>query len=119
MNIVNKEKEKINKEDMCKSFEQNVVEVLIDNVIALIKKEGVKRLVLAGGVSANTTLRKYAKQQGEKNNIEVFIPKLEYCTDNAAMIACAGFFNYKAKKYDKDLTLNATASLSIESNKRR
>jgi N6-L-threonylcarbamoyladenine synthase len=114
MNIANKEKEELRRADMCNSFEQNVVEVLVDNTIALMKEKKYTKLVLAGGVSANTKLREYVKEQGDKNNIETYIPDLKYCTDNAAMITCAGIFNYEAKKYTKDLSLNAKASLSIE-----
>lgn len=114
LNIANKEKELLRKADMCNSFETNVAEVLIDNTIAIMKQQNISKLTLAGGVSANDKLREYAKEECKKNDIELFLPDLKYTTDNAAMIACAGIFNYKAGKISNNLTLNAKASMSIE-----
>jgi N6-L-threonylcarbamoyladenine synthase len=58
------------------------------------EQTGIKQIALAGGVSANSGLRETLKTEGEKRNWEVFIPAFEYCTDNAAMIAMAGYFKF-------------------------
>ena len=114
LNIANKEKDSLRVEDMCTSFENNVSEVLVDHTIKLAKENNISKIALAGGVSANTTLRKILTEQGEKNNIKIYLPELKYCTDNAAMITAAGIFNFKTGKYTRDLALNAKASMNIE-----
>ena len=114
MNIANKEKERLKINDMCKSFEENVTDVLVTNTLAVARKNNIDKIVLAGGVSANTTLREKLKKSGEKENFKIYLPKLEYCTDNAAMVAAAGIFKYIEGKYEKALDLNAKASMNIE-----
>lgn len=114
MNVANKEKDKLIPENLCTSFENTVVEELVDHTIALMKEKGYNKFALAGGVSANGKLREYSKEKAEENNFEVYFPELKYCTDNAAMITCAGIFNFKAGKTTKDLSLNARASINIE-----
>jgi len=114
LNIANKEKDALRKADMCKSFETNVVEVLVDHTMGLMKEKNMTKLVLAGGVSANTKIREYAEEECKKADIEVYLPDIQYTTDNGAMIAAAGMFNYKAGKFTDKLTLNAKATMSIE-----
>ena len=114
LNIVNKEKDNLRVADMCASFETNVAEVLVDHTIELAKIHNISKIALAGGVSANSKLREYLVSSGKKENIEIFLPELKYCTDNAAMIAAAGIFKYNEKKFTKDLALNAKASMNIE-----
>ena len=114
LNIANKEKDKLRRDDMCTSFENNVVEVLTDHVVEAAKNLKIDKIVLAGGVAANDRLRQVFKAKAEENNIKSYIPNLEYCTDNAAMIAIAGYNNYMAKKYENNLALNAKASMNIE-----
>ena len=102
----------INKADLCASFEKNVTETLMDNVKKAIEKTGIKKLTLAGGVSANSYIRKeFLKLENE--GIKVYMPDLKLCTDNAAMIASAGYYNYIAGKRN-DLTLNAIPNLKLE-----
>ena len=114
LNIANKEKDNLRINDMCTSFENAVSEVLVEHVIKLAKKKKIDRIVLAGGVSANRKLRELLEKEGEENNIDIFLPELKYCTDNAAMIAAYGICKFRANKYDKNLALNAKASMNIE-----
>ena len=90
----------INKADLCASFEKNVTETLMENVIKAIEKTGLKKITLAGGVSANSYIRAEFKKL-EEQGIKVYMPDLKLCTDNAAMIASAGYYNYINGKRDE------------------
>lgn len=102
----------INKADLCASFEKNVAEVLVKNSLESLRQTNLKKIALAGGVSANSYIRaEFSKL--EDMGIEVYYPELKLCTDNAAMIASAGYYNYiNGKK--SDLTLNAIPNLKID-----
>ncbi len=80
----------LNQADLCASFEWTVVEILTQRVQLAMKQTGLATLVVAGGVSANQRLRKRLGVLGEKEGWRVIFPPFAYCTDNAAMIACAG-----------------------------
>lgn len=114
LNIANKEKENLRVADMCTSFENNVAEVLVEHTLELANRTGIDKIALAGGVSANRKIRELLTNGGNKANIQVYLPELKYCTDNAAMITAAGIFKYRDSKYTKDLSLNAKASMNIE-----
>lgn len=101
----------INKADLCASFEKNVTETLMENVIKAIEKTGLKKITLAGGVSANSYIRGEFKKL-EEQGIKVYMPDLKLCTDNAAMIASAGYYNYINGKRD-ELNLNAIPNLKL------
>lgn len=101
----------INKADLAASFEENVSDVLIEATKAAIKKTGIKKVVLAGGVSANSCIRNKFENLKEKQ-VEVYYPEMILCTDNAAMIASAGYYNYMNGKRDK-LDLNAIPNLKL------
>lgn len=109
---LNHKNPEINKADLCASFEKTTTEMLLENVEKAIQNTGIKKVVLAGGVSANTYIRKEFQKFGEEKNIKIYYPELKLCTDNAAMIAAAGYYNYIAGKRD-DLTLNAIPNLKI------
>ena len=79
----------VNGEDIAKSFQEIVVEVLYDKVLKAVNKKSVNTLLVAGGVSANKRLRKKFEELPE--NIKIYFPKMEYCTDNGAMIAGVGY----------------------------
>lgn len=81
-----------NLDDLCASIQKTIIDVLFIQLKKAIKSQGITQVALAGGVSANSGLRKRLIEEGEKNNWDVFIPKFEYCTDNAAMIAITGKF---------------------------
>ena len=101
----------INKADLCASFEKNVTETLMENVKKAIKKTGIKKITLAGGVSANSYIRNEFLKL-EQEGIKVYMPDLKLCTDNAAMIASAGYYNFVSGKRD-DLNLNAVPNLKL------
>ena len=96
---------------MCASFQKTVTDVLIENIKKAIQLTNVKTIALAGGVSANSYIRNEFLKL-EKNGIKVYMPDLKLCTDNAAMIASAGYFNFVNRKRD-NLDLNAVPNLKL------
>ena len=97
LNYVNTSKAKNNPvdiPDICASFEAAVVEVLVTKTIKAAKLHNVKTIALGGGVSANSSLRSLLEKQCITNNMEYFSPQIKFCTDNAAMIALAGYYAY-------------------------
>ena len=101
----------INKADLCASFQKTVTETLMTNVEKAIKKTNIKTVALAGGVSANSYIRKEFMNL-EKDDIKVYMPDLKLCTDNAAMIASSGYYNFIAGKRD-NMYLNAIPNLKL------
>ena len=101
----------INKADLCASFEKAVTEVLIENVEKALEQTDLKTLAIAGGVSANSYIRQ-AILNLENENLKVYMPDLKLCTDNAAMIASSGYYNFINGKRD-ELNLNAIPNLKI------
>lgn len=99
--------------DVAASFQKAVVDVLVRHTIEASKEMGVKTVCLAGGVSANSLLRKSMTDEGKKAGIQVYYPELVYCTDNAAMVAATGYYYYINKRFS-DLTLNAVPNLRID-----
>jgi len=83
-----------NLNDICASVEKRIATILLNKLKRAADEYGIKDIALAGGVSANTGLREGLLAMGNKNGWNCFIPKLEYCTDNAAMIAIAGYHKY-------------------------
>jgi N6-L-threonylcarbamoyladenine synthase len=83
-----------NLNDICASIQHTIVSILLAKVKMAVEQTGIKQVALAGGVSANSLLRTQLKETGAENNWKVFIPKFEYCTDNAAMIAAAAYYKF-------------------------
>ena len=97
INLVHNEKQRgknINKEDLACSFQEVAIDELIRKTKLAIKNTGIKRLIVAGGVSANGYLRSKIEDMSKELNIDLSIPPLKYCTDNATMIACAAYPQY-------------------------
>ena len=101
----------ISKADLCASFQKTVTEILIENVEKAIEQTNIKTIALAGGVSANSYIRKEFSKL-ENKGIKIYMPDLKLCTDNAAMIASAGYYNYINGKKD-NLNLNAVPNLTF------
>ena len=89
-----------NRADLCASFQRAVIETLMDKLKRAVKDTGVRRVAVAGGVSANSGLRGAFQDAAQRYGWDIFIPKFSYTTDNAAMIAVAGMFKYMAGEFD-------------------
>ena len=101
-----------NKADVAASFQDAVTDVLCEHTIEAAKKHNSKIIALAGGVASNSELRKKMSDWAKKEGIDVIYPSPIYCTDNAAMIAAAGYYEFLAGKIS-DLDLNAVPSLTL------
>jgi N6-L-threonylcarbamoyladenine synthase len=111
--LQNKKKEDVkfvekNLDDLCASVQHTIITILLKKLKKAVQQTGVKNVCIAGGVSANTELRKAFDELGEKQEWKTFIPKFEYCTDNAAMIAITGYYKYLAEDF-VDLSVVPTA----------
>lgn len=102
----------LNKENLAKSFQDVVVETITKKTIKALKEKNVNRLIIAGGVAANSGLRETLEEECKKEGIDCSYPALKYCTDNAAMIGAAAFFAYKKGRI-ADSSLNAKSSIKL------
>jgi N6-L-threonylcarbamoyladenine synthase len=115
INLVHNEEQRGNdiiKEDLAKSFQDRVISILTKKTMKALNEYNVKTLLLAGGVSANSGLRNKFTALCSENNINLIIPPIKYCTDNAAMIAVAAYYAYQ-KNILADLTLNVAATTPL------
>lgn len=101
-----------NKADLCASIQKTIIDILFIKLEKAVKQYGVKDVAIAGGVSANSELRSRLKETGIEKGWNTFIPKFEYCTDNAAMIAIAGKFLYEGGVH-ADQSIVAEARMSF------
>lgn len=104
--------EELNRADVAASFQQAVVDVLVKNTIEAAKSVGSDKVAIAGGVSANTALRTAMQQAAAENKMSFYCPPLKYCTDNGAMISCAGYLQFIGGRRG-GLDLNAVPQLSL------
>ncbi|NLK44429.1 MAG: tRNA (adenosine(37)-N6)-threonylcarbamoyltransferase complex transferase subunit TsaD [Tissierellia bacterium] len=112
LNQLKQKGEEIIVEDVAASFQQSVLDVLVEKSFRLAKERGMDKIVLAGGVAANQGLRTMMEERGKKEGIKIFYPSRVLCTDNAAMIGSAAYFNYMAGKLS-DLYLNVEPNLDL------
>ncbi|OGF48620.1 MAG: tRNA (adenosine(37)-N6)-threonylcarbamoyltransferase complex transferase subunit TsaD [Candidatus Firestonebacteria bacterium RIFOXYA2_FULL_40_8] len=102
----------IDSNDLCAGFQDAVIAALLNKTIAVAAKYKIKRVVLGGGVVANSTIRGEFIKRGKREGIEIFFPSMPLCTDNGAMIAVAGYFKFLKKEYS-GYVLNADPGLSL------
>ncbi|MDR1674664.1 MAG: tRNA (adenosine(37)-N6)-threonylcarbamoyltransferase complex transferase subunit TsaD [Oscillospiraceae bacterium] len=107
---LNQKNEPINKADIAASLQRTICEILVEKMSLAIRKTGHKRLVLSGGVAANSGIRNAFGKMANDYSLELFMPPPNLCGDNAAMIACQGYYNFKSGIV-ADETLNAAASI--------
>ena len=116
INIRHNEEQKgnnINIDNLATSFQNRVVKILSKKTLRALKKYNVNNLIIAGGVAANKGIREELKKMCDDNHITLSIPRIDRCTDNAAMIGAAGFYAYKVGKR-ADIYLNAKASIDLD-----
>lgn len=99
---------KDNLNDICASIQSRIVSILLNKLKKAVKETGIKDICIAGGVSANSGLRNSLTALGKENGWRTFIPAFEYCTDNAGMIAIAGYYKFLAKDF-AELSINPSA----------
>lgn len=112
LNSLEQKQEVYNIEDVAASFQQAVVDVLVNNTVTAAKMKKVTKITMAGGVASNSRLRSQMKEFAGNNAIEVYYPSPVLCTDNAAMIACAAFYEL-LKGNITDINLNAVPGLKL------
>ncbi len=101
---VKKQKELLSEKninDLVASFQESIVKVLVEKTIAAAKRFGCLKILVSGGVAANSRLRDYFKQRTAQEKIKLFIPQMSLCMDNAAMVACLGYYKFIEKKFSK------------------
>jgi N6-L-threonylcarbamoyladenine synthase len=112
LNSMEQKNGKYSVEDVSASFQQAVVDVLVNNAVAAAVRKKVDVIALAGGVAANSLLRSQLKQRAEGKGLKVYYPSPVLCTDNAAMIACAAYYELQ-KGVCSDMYLNAVPGLKL------
>lgn len=112
LNQMDQKNEDIVVEDVAASFQEAVLDVLVEKSFRLAKEKGSNKIVLAGGVASNEGLRAMMEARGRSEGIEIFYPSRVLCTDNAAMIGSAAYFNHKAGK-KSDLSLHVKPNLAL------
>ena len=85
-----------NKEDICASFQKTLIDILMDKLIKASKQTGIREIAIGGGVAANSGLRRRVEDEGRRRRWNTYLPELKFTTDNAAMIAIAGYYHYLA-----------------------
>lgn len=101
-----------NLHDICASIQHSIVNILMDKLKKAVKETGINQIAIAGGVSANSGIRNTLKEAEKKYGWNTFIPKFEYTTDNAAMIAIAGYYKFLEQDF-ADMSVSATARIKM------
>jgi N6-L-threonylcarbamoyladenine synthase len=102
-----------NRNDICASIQHTIINILMDKIKKAVKQTGIKQIAIGGGVSANSGIRQALKKAEEKWGWTTYIPKFEYCTDNAAMIGIVGYLKYKEMEF-VDQSISAKARYVIQ-----
>ena len=103
-----------NLNDLCASIQKTIIDILMKQLIAVSKEYGINQIAIAGGVSANSGLRKRLQEVGVKRGWSTYVPRFEYCTDNAAMIAITAKFMYEKELFsDQRVTAQARVPFSV------
>jgi N6-L-threonylcarbamoyladenine synthase len=105
--------EEINIPDLCASYQDVICHALVDRTMLAAKEGGYKTIVAAGGVSANSGLRALLERECHRRHLELFVPPLELCGDNAAMIGSQAYYEALAGNF-ADLSLNARPTMPID-----
>ena len=100
----------LNIPDICAGFQQSVIDVLVGKTMRAVSEYGANKVAVAGGVAANSALRKALEDRCEEKHIKLYLPEPVLCTDNGAMIGSAAYYKYKAQGPD-NLLLDAYANL--------
>lgn len=101
-----------NLNDLCASVQHTITAILLDKINKAVQQSGINQIAIAGGVSANSYIRAKLQEMAQQKNWKVYIPRMEYCTDNAAMIGITGYFKYLKKEFAEQSTA-ASARLEL------
>ncbi|MDH3360349.1 MAG: tRNA (adenosine(37)-N6)-threonylcarbamoyltransferase complex transferase subunit TsaD [Desulfobulbaceae bacterium] len=117
VNFVNRHQQKGQGElpvaDICASFQEAVVDVLVEKGIRAAKRENINQIVIAGGVASNNRFREEISRRGKENNVKVYMPRPRFCTDNGAMIALAGYHRFLAGDGGYDYEMDVYSRVAI------
>lgn len=116
LNYVNtkaQKSEEINPADVASSFQEALVDVLYGKTLRLLEETGYRKICIAGGVAANSRIKERFQTFSDEKSIEFYYPPLSLCTDNAAMIGCAGYYNYMSGRVD-ELDLKVYPNMNLE-----
>ncbi len=102
-----------NKNDLCASLQHTVIEILLKKLVLAAKEKGIREIAIAGGVSANSALRRAVAETGKKRGWNTYLPEIGFTTDNAAMIAVSGYHRYLSGKFT-DLSVAPQARVSVQ-----
>lgn len=105
--------EAYNRADVAASFQRTVAELLVKNTFLAAERARMDKVAIAGGVSANAELRRLAEREAQRRGMKLYVPALQYCTDNAAMIGAAAYYELKKTGLAAPLSLNADPSMDI------
>ncbi len=116
LNYINQQRQKnnkLNKANIAASFQRAAIDVLVKKIIKAVKEKKANDVLLAGGVSANQRFRELLTAKLNDLGVNIYYPELELCTDNAAMVASAGYFKWESTKKEAPYSLNAEPNLKL------
>lgn len=116
LNLIDNERmqqKSLNINDISASFQKTACDIVCEKIFLAARMLGEKKLVACGGVCANSKIRSELKRYSNINNICLYLPDLKLCTDNAAMVAAQGYFEFKNGNFEKDMSLNAQSSVKV------